>query len=281
MGGGGKKSKAPKAPDYAQVAQTEAVENRKTAEELTKWNRPTQVDQFGNKISWTQDGQGNWTQKQEASPLFKEAQSSALTGYNKAMRDVHGTLDQGGFKAPEFVDFDSTAGDKLAADTYEAVMGRARPEQEREQAALDVKLRQQGLQPGTEAYNRAMQNMLTSHGDVATQAGLTATKAGYDEARARYAQQLAAQNQEYAQALKNYQMPFDVAGSMANLYGSAPRAEFAGFSGATGYNPADLMGAAQAKYQSQMGGYNAGQNKKGSSMGMLGNLGSSAIGAFF
>lgn len=351
--GGGKKSKAPKAPNYEQLAKQEADQSYKIAQDVTRWNRPTQIDPYGNKISWTQDAKGNWTQQQTLNPQFKEAQNRGLSGYNQAMGQAQAAA-QRGFKAPEAFklaaprdqagteraldvagagnftntagaigNFDRTQGDKVARDMYESVMGRARPEQQRQQAALDVKLRQQGLQPGTEAYNRAMQNMLTAHGDVATQAGLNATQAGYNTARDIYNtnlggqgqrfQQLAdtyginqaqdwrafegerslnqdqlmreqlrmgAQNQAYSQALKNYQMPFDIAGSMANLYAAAPRPEFAGFSGATGYNPANLMGAAQAKYESQMGGYNAGQNKKGSGLGMLGTLGSSAIRTF-
>ena len=51
--GGGKKSSAPASPDYNKVAQTEAAENRKTAEQLTGWNRPTQNNPFG-KVEWTQ-----------------------------------------------------------------------------------------------------------------------------------------------------------------------------------------------------------------------------------
>jgi hypothetical protein len=97
--------------------------------------------------------------------------------------------------------FDKTQGDKVAADLYEATMGRARPEQARESEALDARLRNQGLQPGTEAYNRAMQNMLTAHGDVSTQAGLNSTLAGYGAAKDIYNTNLGGQGQRFNQQL--------------------------------------------------------------------------------
>jgi hypothetical protein len=60
------------------------------------------------------------------------------------------------------------------------------------------------------------------------------------------------------------------------MLNSQYRPTFTGFSGATGYNPADMSGAAQAQYNTKMGGYNAQQGKKGSTlnagMGMAGSI---------
>lgn len=330
----GKKTKAPKAPDYAALAKTDAAENRQTAQELTRWNRPTQIDAYGNTMKWTEDGNGNWTQQVTQNPLFTNMQNQAIFGStvanNAALQNTMkgfqgqalGNLDQGSTAgvegalknassgdftntAGEIGNFDRSQGDRVANDFYESIMGRARPEQQREQSALDVQLRQQGLQPGTEAYNRAMTNMMTAHGDVATKAGLDATQAGYNAARDIYGanlagqgqryqqladtyginqaqdwnavqgelslqdlmmqrnnQQMSANNQRFNQELRKYQLPMEQAAAYQSLWANSPRPEFAGFSGATGYNPADMMGAAQAGYQAQMGGYNSGQNKK-------------------
>ncbi len=410
---GSKSKKAPKAPDYTSIAKTQAETEKSTATDLTKANRPTQIDQFGNRIDWTQDAGGNWTQQVTMSPDMLASQNASRAAYDAQMAKLNG---MGDFNAPgtgqaqglldqmtnrpdftsnagqignftnnagqigdftnnagtigDFTntagtigDFDRTQGDKVAADVYESVMGRARPEQQRETSALDVQLRQQGLQPGTEAYNRAMQNLTTAHGDVSTQAGLDSTLAGYNAARdiyntnlggqsQRYGQlqgdysanlagqnqrfgqgvdeyntnlagqnqrynqssndytsNLAGQNQrfgqelegynanankdaqalqsaqqlqaqQYSQALQNYALPLERAQATTNLLGSAPGGQWQGFSGATGYNPADLTGAAQSQYEAQMGGYNAGQNKKGGMMNTAGTLGGAAIGAF-
>jgi hypothetical protein len=101
--------------------------------------------------------------------------------------------------------FDSTQGDRVAADMYESAMSRFRPENAQQQEALDVKLRLQGLQPGTEAYNRAMQNHMTTTGDIEAKLALDATGAGYGAARDIYNTNLAGQNQKFGQKLGGWQ----------------------------------------------------------------------------
>jgi hypothetical protein len=327
--GGGKKSKAPAAPNYEALQASDALANRYTAQEITKWNRPNQYDAFGNSITWTQDGSGNWTQQQRLAPQFEYAQSDAL----KAFRDSAWTAaNQGGFQAPSLLyaanewdelnangnfdpnaygsigSFDRSQGDQVAKDMFESSMSRLRPEMARTQEALDVKLRQQGLQPGTEAYNRAMQNEMTSQGDVTAKLGLDATGAGYNAAMGIYNTNLGGQAQrfnqglagydanrdqdmkafqtrmqlqkaEYDQALQNYALPMERAQAAAQLYASAPQPNFPGFSGATGYNPADMTGAAQAGYQAKMGNVNAQAGKKNSMLGAGTSLGSAFLGS--
>lgn len=237
-----KGGKAPKTPDYSALAKQDADAQRLTAQELTKANRPTQVDAYGNRIDWSQDPTtGQWTQRSTLNDTLRGANENIQGGFNEAMGALRG---QGGFEGPinpnyqqmdprvldanmqrfnsgsfapnagnigtftntagNIGDFDRTQGDKVAADYYESIMGRARPEQQREQTGLDVQLRLQGLQPGTEAYNRSMANMLRTHGDVATQAGLEATGAGYGAARDIYNTNLAGQGQRFDQSLAGY-----------------------------------------------------------------------------
>jgi len=353
--GGGKKSKAPATPNYEALQQSDALANRLTAQEITKWNRPTQIDQFGNTLSWTQDANGNWTQRQSLGSAFKSGQTNALNAYNNAASQVS---KQGGFTAPSMTlvnnsladlrddpnfvntagaikdfantagaigNFDKTQGDKVAKDMYASALSRIAPDQAKSKEALDVKLRLQGLQPGTEAYNRAMKNEMTSQGDVLAKLGLDSTAAGYQAAQdiyntnlggqnQRYNQLLgtyganlqgqnqrfqqaadtfginsdqnyralqasmAAQKQQYDQALQNYALPMERAQAAAQLFGSAPGAQWQGFSGATGYNPADMTGAAQAGYQAKMGNVNAQAGKKNSMLGAGGMLGGGIIG---
>jgi len=382
--GGGKKAKAPKAPNYTAIAKTEAEQSRQTAKELTQWNRPTQVDQFGSTLSWEQDGNGNWTQRQSLNPNIQAANNTAFNNYWGATNALGS---QGAFQGPStqqaqdlfnqyayqgdfqntagnigdfsnqagdisnfqntagaIGEFDRSQGDRVANDFYESIMSRNRPEQARNTSSLDVQLRQQGLQPGTEAYNRAMQNLTTSYGDVNSKAALDATGAGYSAAQGiyntnlggqaqRYGQlqgdysanlagqgqrfnqqqsvydtNLAAQNQrynqaadvyginsqqnaqaaemaralqdqQYAQATQDYNRPLERAQVLQGLYANAPGGQWEGFSGATGYNPADLTGAAQAQYQAKMGGYNAGQNKSNSLLSTAGSLGGGFLGS--
>lgn len=232
----GKKSKAPATPDYASLMKQDAANQKLVAQELTRSNRPTQIDASGNMMSWEEGPGGNWTQRVTLSPeaaarkgLLEQSFGWSLADLNQQgqfdpssagqLRDfadttggvgrftnTAGDLSNTAFynTAGEIGNFDRTQGDKVAADYYESIMGRARPEQQRETDALDSQLRLQGLQPGTEAYNRAMVNLKTSHGDVATQAGLQATQAGYNAARDIYNTNLGGQAQRYGQASDAY-----------------------------------------------------------------------------
>jgi hypothetical protein len=250
----------------------------------------------------------------------------------------------------EIGNFDRTQGDRVANDMYESVMSRNRPEQARTQEALDVKLRQQGLQPGTEAYDRGMKNLMTSYGDVNSKAALDATGAGYQAAGDIYNTNLAGQaqrfgqglstwdaeaqrqkqlgeqqigkgqvqanvygssaaagasraasaaqersaynnflvnkaqqnqseqGQRYAQSLTDYGMPANRASTLAGFMGGNPEPSFAGFSGATGYNPASMSNAAQSSYENEMGKYSSGQQKKGGGLNAAAGIGGSYLG---
>ncbi len=392
--GSGKGGKAPKAPDYASLAKQDAEQQRITAEQLTKSNRPNQTDQYGNTLTWSQGPGGEWNQSVNLSPDQKARQDQnlwfrdiAASGYGNALK---GVTSQGSFQAPdtlgysdfggaykpggggggggvsgpnmdlkfdplskfkngagEIGNFDRSQGDRVASDMYESVMSRNRPEQARVQEALDVKLRQQGLQPGTEAFDRAMKNALTSFGDVNSKAALDATGAGYQaagdiyntnlagqgqrydqelgvwEAEAQRQKQLAdqklgvgalqsqnyatssaastaranaaaqersaynqfllgkaqqtqsEQQQRYGQALTNYNQPAQRASLLAGFMGGNPEPNFAGFSGATGYNPASMSNAAQSGFEAGMGKYSSDQGKKGNTL----NAGASVAGA--
>lgn len=298
MGGG--KSKAPAAPNYEKLAQNEAVENRKTAQELTAWNRPTQNNPFG-QVSWDRQvsyspeqeaerrkltkqmnkyspgsaqykqyqqrlnaitGTDNWTQNETWDPRIMEGYDKLFEAQKGAYEGLPGAFEGG----PAMPQYDEAYRKQYEQDMYDSVMNRARPEQERQQAQFTTRLRQQGLQPGTEAFDRAMQNMMTSHGDVNTQAALQARMEGGNQARQEYTTALQGQNQAYGQAKDIWGSAFDRAGAVQGLMGGQYRPTFQGFSGATGYNPADMMGAANAGYQSKMGEYNAGQQKKGNTM---------------
>jgi hypothetical protein len=226
-----KGGKAPKTPDYSGLAKTDAEEQRKTAEQLTQSNRPTQIDPYGNRIDWTKDANGNWTQQTSLNPTLQAANQDTMSGFRNAMGTVAG---QGGFNAPGAAqynpmnnvgmdaatrnfengsftntagaigNFDRTQGDQVAHDMYSSAMSRLLPDQQRAQQGLDNQLRQQGLQPGTEAYDRAYKNMLTAHGDVDSKAALDATQAGYNTAQNIYNTNLGGQNQRYNQLAGTY-----------------------------------------------------------------------------
>lgn len=259
---GGKSKKPPRAPDYSQLAQQQAQLDRDTAQQITASNRPTQINPYG-RLQWEQDAEGNWTQQELLDPRLQTMLDQNLSLQKRFGDQIS---QQGQFQGPESIQYDPGAGDAMSNALYESVMGRTRQEQGREQSALDTKLKQQGLQPGTEAYDRAMRNMMTSHGDVSTQAALQARLAGGREARDEFGARTLAQQNQYQQALGEYRMPWEMLSSAQGAGAGMPRPQFQGFSGSTGYQPADMMGAAQSGFDAKMGGYNAKQAKKGNTM---------------
>lgn len=79
--------------------------------------------------------------------------------------------------------YDQASGDEFARMYTESLMNRIQPQQQRDAEAMESRLRMQGLQPGTEAYDRAYRNLLVAQGDVQSQAQLQGMMAGSQEAR--------------------------------------------------------------------------------------------------
>lgn len=318
--GGGKKSKAPKAPNYEAIAQQQGDDSYRIAKDVTGWNRPNQTDQYGNKLTWSQDKNGNWSQQVTMGPqgqalqnkdYINRANSMNLVKNNLSAIGSQGQFNSNQYKTPLSGQFNSGAyntstnllpqydeknGKRVSDALYESVMQRARPEQNKSVNDLSTQLRQQGLQPGTQAYDSAMRNLQTSNSDANLLAATNATIGGYDEARNQYLAQLQgfdsrlAANQQnfgqnfgayqdfnnrrlqtnaqnFGQGLAGYNQPYQNAAALQAIGGGALNPSFAGFSGATGYNPADMLGAANAGYQAQMGGANSSNAKKGSTLG--------------
>jgi hypothetical protein len=232
-----KGGKAPSAPDYSGLAKQDAEEQRKTAEQITGWNRPNQTDQYGNTLTWNKDASGNWSQSVNMNPEIQAGQNSLMKNFyaganmlsNQGAFDAP-TLNSSGLQftnvgggggggggpsfekidkfkntIPQLGSFDSSQGDKVANDMFQASMNRLRPQQEHDSAAMDTQLRQQGLQPGTAAYDRAMKNLMTSQGDVNANLGLNSTAAGYDAAKGIYDTNAAGQGQNYNQLSQSWQ----------------------------------------------------------------------------
>ena len=88
--GGGKKSKAPPAPNYEALATQDAAAQKETAGLITQQNRPTQKDALGNSINWTKDAAGNWTQTENWDPRIKEGYDQAFKLRGDAMGDLAG-----------------------------------------------------------------------------------------------------------------------------------------------------------------------------------------------
>lgn len=247
---------------------------------------------------------GTWVQRQNLNPETKAAwekqqsdANSALSRYgdllNNYMKNYQAYSPNADFSAGQVKAYNDPefSGDSVAEALYRSVMDRGRVEQQRESDSLTSQLRNSGLVPGSEAYNRAMQNLMTSQNDANLLASQNATLAGANEGRAKYASYLSGNQQGYNQAAntyglnsQNYQMnrnqPLQEMAGLAGIAGGTPYSPtYASFSGATGYNPADLMGAAQMQFNASQGAANAQNSKKGGLLGAGASLGGSYLGS--
>lgn len=271
MSGGGKGAKSAKAPDYAALAQTQGDINQSAANAQTAANRPTQINAQGNTLQWSQGPNGQWTQQVVLTPEAKAAQDTSIWKTNAANNDYNDILHNylSTYKAPASSEDPIFSGKSVSDALYGSVMDRGRVEQQRENDSLTSQLRNSGLQPGSEAYDRAMKNLMTSQNDSNLLAAQNATLAGANESRAQYNTYLQGRNQ-----------PIQEMSGLAGMAGSpAAQPVFQGFSGATGYNPTDLVGAAQAQYGAKQAGANASNSKKSGLMGAGASLGGSYLGS--
>lgn len=273
----------------------------------------------------------NWEQHQTLSPEIKAIWDKYIGDSGQAMGKYGDVLNQfmSNYQTPgnlpkysgdnqldqysgntQLDQYDPTSMDKSVSDAlYGSIMDRGRVEQSRESDALNTRLRQQGLVPGSEAYNRAMQNLMTSQNDANLLAAQQATLAGQDESRKQYLTRLQGQQAQGSEGRNDYltrlqgqtakgnegraeyaarlnseltsrNQPLQELAGLAGIAGGQPYSPtYPGFSGSTGYNPADLVGAAQAQYASKMNASNASNSKKSGLLGAGASLGGSFLGS--
>ena len=119
----------------------------------------------------------SWKTETKLAPEMEATQDAAMKKQQTLMEQAAA---QGAFQTDPQIEFDQEGYKKYGDDIYANAMSRVKPEQEHEAAAMHTRLRQQGLQPGTAAYDRAMKNLMTSQGDVKAQAALQARVQGQD-----------------------------------------------------------------------------------------------------
>lgn len=183
----------PQAPTFDPSAYTAAAEatakaNLANAQAATAANRVNQITPFGN-VQYTQSGtdaQGNpiWTATQTLSPELEQAYKgiagNVSTAYNQAFNPTN---------LPSY-------GINPGENYTDAIMRRLQPIQARQSKQLDAQLANQGIMPGSEAYNNAKQQLAQQQNDQLTSAVTGGMNVG-----------LNANQQQFQQEATKYQMP--------------------------------------------------------------------------
>ena len=153
----------------------------------------------------------------DADPLNQTMQSDAQgidqnfgTYANPVNQNFEATAGRVDMNAPQFTQGNADAG---ASAAYGAATKLLSPQWEQDNKSLDNKLRLQGLTPGTEAYDNAMQNQLRVQAQQQSQMADQAVVTGNNMANQNYASALAgyqagnqAQNQQYSQDANTFQL---------------------------------------------------------------------------
>lgn len=219
---------APAAPDYTAAAEKQGESSKNITEQQTWANRPDQVTPFGTQ-TWDSNpeydpvtGQtlNKWTQTTNLDPDSQHALDSQLqlqsgrsdlanslfpraqSEFGSAMDWDHFTnaggtpnLQQTNPEGYQRSIGDTPSYDKAAGDAiYNQWSDRQEPLMKQASSEMDTKLRNQGLKPGDEAYDRAMTNLNNQQGDARTQATYQATIGAGSEASRMQGMDLSAGN---------------------------------------------------------------------------------------
>jgi hypothetical protein len=252
FGGGG--SSAPAAPDYVGAANATAANNLAAAQAATAANRVNQYTPYGS-LGYSQtgtDSQGNpmWSATQTPSPGLQPA-------INASQANVSGQY------ASPFTGGNLPSYGINPGETYsDAIMRRLQPQQQHQTEMSDQQLANQGIMPGSEAYNNAKRLLGQTQNDQLTSAIVGGMNTGLQANQQQYGQNLTNYNNTLANALgiKSLATP--------NYINPASQQTTAG---------ADVLGATNASYQNQLNAYNASQANQTNQMGGLFGLGAAAL----
>lgn len=267
----GKQASAPPAPDYVAAAKETAAGNLQMAQLAAAANRVNQNTPYGS-LSYTQSGtdtQGNpmWTATTSLSPeqeaLYKQQMQTSLGLGNlqeQGLGYVQNMLNKP-FDTSQLPQIGINPGENYSA----AIMRQLEPQIQQDRAALDNKLANQGIMPGSEAYQNAMRAQGLREAQLRDQAIVGGMQTG-----------LAANQQGFQQAGYIRNEPINTlnairAGSQVTnpSFTSVPQQ-------ATTAGP-DILGATQAGYNAQLAAANAQNAANSQLMGGLFGLGGAAM----
>ena len=221
------KAKAPPPPDYQALAKQTSANDLKAAQYATSANRINQYNPYGSLTydkTTNPDGTENWTQNERLSKvgqkLFNADNQSKLALADLQAGAVDRTRDQmsNGFDDSQLAGraqvFDPNSremgtaydGQGMTNNATEAILSRVNPQLERQQAAMESQLLNQGVTRGSQAWNTAIDELGRQRNDATIQAGLQGIQLGQSQQAQRFGQQnslyslgAAGQAQQYGQ----------------------------------------------------------------------------------
>lgn len=297
MGG---KGKAPPAPDYVGMAKQQGIANREAAISSAVLSNPNMNTPTGSRrVVYNKDpvsGELVPTITDQLTPdaqrAFEAQQRVDLALSNLGERSVGRVEDvmgkgfqYGGPDIQTSLNLSNVAKMPIDAGTtaQQAIMRRLQPQLEQNRASLQQNLANQGITPGSEAWNNAMREQQQGESDLYSQAALQGVQAdiaanaqGFNQAVQAGQFANTAGEQDYLRQLGLYNLPLNqVASLMGNAQIQMP--QFAGYQGQN-IQAAPIFQAGQAQDQANMARYNAQQAQRNALTSGLFSLGGAAAG---
>jgi hypothetical protein len=300
MGGG--KGKAPPPPDYAGMAREQSAANRQAAIASAVLSNPNMRTPTGTRrISYAKDpttGEFTPTITDELTPeaqqAFEAQQRVDLALSNLGERSVGRVEDvmgkgfqYGGPNIQTSLNLSDVAKMPVNAGMtgQQAMMARLNPQIEQNRESTRQNLANQGITPGSEAWNNAMREQQQGENDMYSQAALQGINAdiaanaqGFNQAVQAGQFANTAGEQDYLRQLGLYNLPLNqVASLMGNAQIQMP--QFQGYSGQN-IEAAPIFAAGQAQDQANMARYNAEVAGKNATMNAVVGGGAAAATAY-
>lgn len=276
---------APAQPDPVATAQAQGAVNKETAIANARLNNVDQYTPYGS-LTYSETGtSADGTPKFRSDIALSPEQQQLLNLGNQG--DI-GTAQLGVDQLGRINNAVSTPfsygglGDAPSADTMAqaqdkgqaAIMARLLPQQEHDQAALDTKLSNQGIQHGSEAYDdayRQFNNAKTDAQQQAVLAGQQYANQGQNDALARRQQAITEYGAQRNAPLNEYS---------ALTSGSQVQNPTFNNTSYTGAQPADLAGNIYKNYQGDVNAYNQKVATQNANQQALFQLGGQVAGAY-
>ena len=292
----GKKAPAPPpTPDYAGAAVAQGAANLESARATARLSNPNTYTPYGTQlVSYEGDVP---TIRQTLTPTAQktlEAQQGvelALANLGaKGAQTASGVLDKpfsfGGPDVQTSLDLSNVAKMPVNAGMtgQEAIMQRLEPSLARQRTSTETQLINQGLRPGSEAYNNAINLLGQQETDARQQAVLQglnldigANQQGFGQALEAGKFGNTAQQQALAEAIQLRQLPLnEITALMSGSQIQNP--QFGAYSGST-VQAAPLFASAQAQGQFDANKYNQEVSQANAQTAGLYSLGGAALGA--
>jgi len=224
---GKKTPAAPAAPNYAEAAKAQGVANIETARVQAQLGNPNVYSPYGNQTVTYQGDTPTITQTltpqaQETLNAQQKVETELANLGSQGVETAKNVLSTpfafGGPSVQTSLDTSGIAKMPVNAGTtgQEAIMSRLEPSLAKNRVSTETQLINQGLRPGSEAYDNAIKLLGQQENDARTQAALTgigldtsANAQGFNQALQGGQFANTAQQQALAQAIQGRQMPLN------------------------------------------------------------------------